>query len=696
MATNRENETSKYELTIKTSNKQSLSTFGISYFVKLYGGGKETEFVKLKSRPCLFFPSYFKPGGTGKWVIETTDVGIPDYIELKKTKPDKPWFCETVTVKKSSEEESDWSKTYPVYSIITENYFVFSDISRLPQNAGETKLAREAELKKIKKIIRWTENKEYAAGQLRFIGAKDYSDLPLDLQKSTIRFSDFIKFGLKGVIPTQIKDLLSSVTDVDELSDYHKIHKFLDKNGGQQTKDFLVGWDTDEGMGKQILTSAASFLLKECKELPSYFNLTDEDLKECLPEGATIKSEIKAGKLYLSDLTEFYKEGQGLEYTKLENGEPCKVSPAVCLFYINDLMKFVPIAIQLKPNDREYLFTSDGSLKWLLAKMYYRNATFSVYEWIIHYLMTHASIEAFQVGIFRNLSQAHPIYKLLRPHVRTVASMGELARALLLPKSSIMAPGISCDAISMVKMHYKTYNIEDLHMPKMFEKHGVDPQKIPGFFYGQYTLEIWKIVESHITDIVNLYYKSNEDVLDDTEIQNFANDMAHNAYGWEDGNFRGMPEKIETKEKLIEICTIIIATSSAQHSAVNFSQYETYKFAPNCPSIMRMDPPKNTDEVDMKRVLDSLPSIDQTSAVVGIVYALSKYSEVEVYLNDESRKTQNRVGEIWFYGEEENKLIEKYQDQLKVLDEDMRLTNTKIIIEYKYLQPSMVPKSIAI
>ena len=27
--------------------------------------------------------------------------------------------------------------------------------------------------------------------------------------------------------------------------------------------------------------------------------------------------------------------------------------------------------------------------------------------------------------------------------------------------------------------------------------------------------------------------------------------MAHNAYGWEDGNFRGMPEKIETKEKLV-------------------------------------------------------------------------------------------------------------------------------------------------
>ena len=60
---------------------------------------------------------------------------------------------------------------------------------------------------------------------------------------------------------------------------------------------FFKRWDTDEGMGKQILTSAASFLLKECKELPSYFNLIEEDLKECLPEGATIESEIKVGSI---------------------------------------------------------------------------------------------------------------------------------------------------------------------------------------------------------------------------------------------------------------------------------------------------------------------------------------------------------------------------------------------------------------
>ena len=40
-------------------------------------------------------------------------------------------------------------------------------------------------------------------------------------------------------------------------------------------------------------------------------------------------------------------------------------------------------------------------------------------------------------------------------------------------------------------------------------------------------------------------------MIEDTEIQSFAHEMAHEAFGWEDGNFRGMPEKIETKETLV-------------------------------------------------------------------------------------------------------------------------------------------------
>ena len=50
-------------------------------------------------------------------------------------------------------------------------------------------------------------------------------------------------------------------------------------------------WDTDQGMGQQMLTSAASFMFKECKEIPDHFKVTDEDVKDLLG-GETIDSQI--------------------------------------------------------------------------------------------------------------------------------------------------------------------------------------------------------------------------------------------------------------------------------------------------------------------------------------------------------------------------------------------------------------------
>ena len=36
----------------------------------------------------------------------------------------------------------------------------------------------------------------------------------------------------------------------------------------------------------------------------------------------------------------------------------------------------------------------------------------------------------------------------------------------------------------------------------------------------------------------------------------------------------------------------VIFTSSSQHAAVNFGQFETYQFCPNSPGCMRLEPHK--------------------------------------------------------------------------------------------------------
>ena len=89
--------------------------------------------------------------------------------------------------------------------------------------------------------------------------------------------------------------------------------------------------------------------------------------------------------MFISDLTDVYAASNGLVYTTLPNGEKAKCSPAVALLYINEQDQFVPIAIQLEPNDREYLFVSDTSHDWTLAKMFYRNSLTSYHEVRITY-----------------------------------------------------------------------------------------------------------------------------------------------------------------------------------------------------------------------------------------------------------------------------------------------------------------------
>jgi len=48
-----------------------------------------------------------------------------------------------------------------------------------------------------------------------------------------------------------------------------------------------------------------------------------------------------------------------------------------------------------------------------------------------------------------------------------------------------------------------------------------------------------------------LYNVFFQDVTRDTELQGWAYDLAHECLGWQDGNTRGMPDKISSISKLV-------------------------------------------------------------------------------------------------------------------------------------------------
>ena len=174
--------------------------------------------------------------------------------------------------------------------------------------------------------------------------------------------------------------------------------------------------------------------------------------------------------------------------------------------------------------------------------------------------------------------------------------------------------------------------LEDYNLPNTLKKHGVDDvSKLPGFYYREDGLALWEAIKSFISEIIGHYYKSDDDVKRDNEIQRWIYDVHKNGWRAMPGHVdHGVPASFESREHLIEILTSLVFTFSCQHAAVNFSQKDHFGFTPNAPAILRQPPPKKKGEATLKSILSTLPSKAQAAKAIATVYILTKFSEDEV------------------------------------------------------------------
>ncbi|CAB4315620.1 unnamed protein product [Prunus armeniaca] len=130
---------------------------------------------------------------------------------------------------------------------------------------------------------------------------------------------------------------------------------------------------------------------------------------------------------------------------------------------------------------------------------------------------------------------------------------------------------------------------------------------------------------------------------------------------------------MQTREDLVETCTIIIWTASALHAAVNFGQYPYAGYLPNRPTISRkFMPEKGTPEY---KELESSPDTvflktitAQLQTVLGIalIEILSRHSTDEVYLGQ--RDTPE-----WTVDTEPLKAFDKFGSKLAELRTELQV-----------------------
>ncbi|KAJ8298470.1 hypothetical protein KUTeg_025001 [Tegillarca granosa] len=444
---------------------------------------------------------------------------------------------------------------------------------------------------------------------------RDQRHMELDDKKKAYELS------IKGPgMPAQVK----KIPEDEQFSFDYKWNIAKTKIHGIGTKR----WSNDLFFGLQRISSMNHSIIKLCTEIPEKLGVTDDMLKPFL-EGWNLKQVIEAKHLFIVDL-------------EILKGLPCKseeliMCSPIALFLVNGNNNLVPIAIQLfqeKADDNPVFLPTDPPYTWMMAKIWYNNA-----DAHYHQALTHLGVT---VVTHRNLSQSHPIFKLLAPHFLYLIAINT-------PSGKVL----------------------------------------PGYHFRDDALLLYNAINNYVKKYVHLYYDTSEKISGDWELQKWVLELTKERQEKDGGcGLKGVPGngKFENTDQIIQTLTCIIYTCSVGHAATNFPQYDEYAFPPNYPGLVRGVPPKNKSALTETDVLKCLPDKPTTLDIMVVTKILSG-------------KGTNNLGDFevqYVFDPPAKKIVDEFRQDIKEISRKIKERNKERNPPYTWLDPDIVPNSISI
>uniref|UniRef100_A0A803KP59 Lipoxygenase n=2 Tax=Chenopodium quinoa TaxID=63459 RepID=A0A803KP59_CHEQI len=434
-------------------------------------------------------------------------------------------------------------------------------------------------------------------------------------------------------------------------------------------KEDKTAWRTDEEFVREMLAGINPVVIRRLEEFPPvskldakrYGNQNSSITKESIEEnldGLSVEEAIQSNRLYILDhydtVMPFLRQ--------INTDTPSKVYATRTLLFLKDDGTLKPLVIELsqpqskgdqiigavselyKPSEDEI-----GASLWLLAKTYVAVNDSAYHQLISHWLNTHAVIEPFIIATNRQLSMLHPVNKLLHPHFRDTMPVNTIARQIALNADGLFEAAVFPRkyVVQWTSALYKDWVFTEQGLPRDLIKRGMavkDPESPHGYklFIEDYPyavdgLEIWFAIETWVKDYCSFYYKSDDMIVHDPELQDWWKEIREKGHG-DKKDEKWWPE-MKTIDVLTETCTTIIWVASALHAVVNFGQYPYGGYMPNRPTISRKFMPQpntpefeelktNPDGVFLKTVLSQV----RTLAAISVIELISGHSADEVYL----------------------------------------------------------------
>jgi arachidonate 15-lipoxygenase len=386
------------------------------------------------------------------------------------------------------------------------------------------------------------------------------------------------------------------------------------------------------------------------------------------------------------------------------------------LFHQGD-QGLAPLLIQLIPGGK--VFTPTDGDAWMKAKLFVQVADVTHHELLAHLCYTHLAMEAFAMATPRQLPINHPLYRLLRPHFRFLLAINTRGNAILLGEGAaidnLMAPTRPA-AFAIMNQAYRQRPFGDYSLPRDIERRGL--AQLPEFPYRDDAQLLWDAVARYASTYLHRYYPSDQAVQQDDYLQNWAAELGMPLSSRSKDEFADAPDwlpaaivaevgmdveelpdyprvpafpnaanpgQITTVAQLIDVATQLIFTCSAQHAAVNFSQFDYFGYVPNGPMAAYTQP-----DIETTTVADLLPPSNKEVAQMELTFALSGI----VW----SRMGSNEI--IHFSEAGDLQVLEQFQADLLTIEQQISDRNRHRYattgIDYPYLLPSRIPNSINI
>jgi len=419
------------------------------------------------------------------------------------------------------------------------------------------------------------------------------------------------------------------------------------------------------------------------------FPVTEEHYQAVMGNDDSLAAAGVEGRLYLAD----YKMLDGAINGTYPNEQKYVYAP-LALFALpkgsdsTRLLRAIAIQCGQTPgSDYPIITPNSGKYSWLFAKTVVQIADANIHEAITHLARTHLFVGAFAIATYRQLPLTHPLRILLHPHFDSTLAINDAAQRILI------APGGGVDRLLsasidnarvLAVLGLQSYGFNSAILPNQFQQRGVDdPNLLPIYPYRDDALLVWDAIKQWVSDYLNLYYPTDENIQKDTALQTWAAEIS----AYDGGRIRDFGEdgSIKTRNYLIDATTLIIFTASAQHAAVNFPQKDLMSYAAAIPTAGYLPASTLKREVTEQDYLNLLPPLDQAQRQYNILSLLGS-----VYYNKLGEYQQG-----YFTDQKVKPLLQAFQSNLQQVEDTIKQRNLHRPT-YEYLLPSKIPQSINI